>query len=139
MSNSSRKGRSLKAATEKVSHRLLVNLKRADYERLMQAYDPAIYPSKSAYYRARLIDRRLQVRTRNSSLDELVPVLVDYAEEVRRIGVNLNQLVHHLNTYQGAARREEVLQLLRAVRESTQVQEKTRGLLQEINEKWLRG
>jgi hypothetical protein len=137
MATNSRKGRPLKAATEKVSHRIMVNLNRDDYARLMQSYDPAVYPSKAAYYRARMVDQSIQVRQRNSSLDALIPVLVEHNEELRRTGVNLNQVVHHLNTYKAPALKEEVLQLLLAVKESTELQEKTRVILQEINDKWL--
>ena len=133
-----RNGRPPKSATDRVTHRLMVNLTRDDYARLMRNYDSTVYPSKAAYYRARMVDQRVQIRMRNSSLDELVPVLAEYNEALRRIGVNLNQVVHQLHTHPVPARQEAVLQLLFAVRESTKLQEETREILQEINDKWLR-
>lgn len=137
MPRTSRKGQPLKPAAEKVAHRVMVNLNQADYDELMKGYDPAVYPTKSMYYRARMVDREVQVRTRNRSLDDAVPVLVEHNEELRRIGVNLNQVVHHLNTYKAPALQREMLRLLVLVKESTVAQEAARNLLQQINEKWL--
>ena len=137
MPRKSRKGLALKTDAEKVSHRVMVNLNKVDYEELMKGYDAEIYPTKSTYYRARMVDQQVQVRTRNTSLDALVPVLVEHNEELRRIGVNLNQVVHHLNTYKAPALQREILRLLILVKESTEVQEQARKLLQQINDKWL--
>ena len=129
-------GRPLKERAEKVSKRIMVNLVEADYNRLMKSYDPSIYPSKASFFRARMVEQEVTVRTRNSSLDELVPVLVEHNEALRRTGVNLNQLVHHLNTYKAPALQKEVLQLLLLVKETAQIQEKSRTVLHQINEKW---
>ena len=129
-------GRPLKAKAEKVTKRIMVNLVEADYRRLMQSFDESLYPSKAAYFRARMVNQEVSVRTRNSSLDDLVPPLVEHNEELRRTGVNLNQLVHHLNTYKAPALQKEVLQLLIAIRKLAKIQQESQLILHQINEKW---
>jgi hypothetical protein len=133
----SRKGRPLKPANERATRRLAVNLNQADYERLMRDYDATIYPKKSMYYRARMIDQAVTVRHRNQSLEDAIPTLVAHNEELRKIGINLNQMVRHLNTYKSPALKSEVLKLLLLVQQSTKIQDESKTILHEINHKWL--
>ena len=137
MEEQSKMGRPAKPQGERVTRRLMVNLIETDYQRVMKGYDASIHPSKAAYYRARMVSQQIEVKTRNASLDDLIPILIEHNEELRRTGVNLNQLVHHLNTYKAPALKGEVLQLLKMIKQAVEVQQKSQSILHEINEKWL--
>ena len=134
--NTSRKGRPLKAAAEKLDCRTEVNLTRSEYNRVMADYDQTVYPTKTSYFRARVVDRSIQKRAINANLEQLEHALVTTNEELIRIGVNINQLTKHLNTYKAAARQSEVLALLKLF---VAVQEKTDAIqhtIHEIHEQW---
>lgn len=136
MSNSNRKGRPLKAAAEKLTYRTEVNLSRTEYDRVMADHDPSFYPTKTAYLRARVLDKSIKKRAVNDNLERLERALVATNEELNRIGVNINQIAKHLNTYKSAEHKSEVLALLKLFVEAQKSMDKMQDTIHEIHEKW---
>ena len=136
MSNNTRKGRPLKAAAEKLTHRTEVNLSKTEYDRVMADYDATFYPTKTAYLRARVVDKSVKKRVVNANLERLEKALVDSNEELNRIGVNINQIAKHLNTYKSAAYKNEVVSLLKLFVAAQQTMDKMQTTIHEIHEKW---
>ncbi len=60
---------------------------------------PIFYPSKTAYLRARVVDKDIKKRVVNANLERLEHTLVNSNEELNKLGVNINQIARHLNTY----------------------------------------
>ena len=91
----------------------MINLTKAEFERVTADWDPNVYRSRAAYFRARLCDRAIKITTWDRSLDGAYAVLAGHGEGLRKIGVNLNQLAKHFNTTKAAARPGEVARLAR--------------------------
>ncbi len=136
VSKNNRKGRPLKAATEKLTYRTEVNLSKSEYNAVMADYDPIFYPSKTAYLRARVVDKDIKKRVVNANLERLEQALVNSNEELNKLGVNINQIARHLNTYKSAEYKSEVLSLLQLFMSAEKVMYKMQGTIHEIHQKW---
>ncbi len=136
VSKNNRKGRPLKAATEKLTYRTEVNLSKSEYDAVMADYDPIFYPSKTAYLRARVVDKDIKKRVVNAILERLEQTLVNSNEELNKLGVNINQIARHLNTYKSAEYKSEVLSLLQLFMSAEKVMYKMQGTIHEIHQKW---
>ncbi len=133
------RGRPSKEAKDRrTSHRVMVNLNPADYEKAMAAWDPHVYPSRASYMRARLCAGEIKVRTWDQSLEAGLERLHEHNDLLRRIGVNLNQLVKHMNEHKSGASRAEVAQLARVVGECLRAQEASGRDLRTIAERYAR-
>ncbi len=136
VSKKNRQGRPLKAATEKLTYRTEVNLSKREYEAVMADHDPLFYPTKTAYLRARVVDRAIKTRVVNANLERLEGALVASNEELTDLGVNINQIARHLNTYRSAEYKSELLALLQLFGAAQKVMNKMQGTIHEIHEKW---
>ena len=136
MSKNNRKGRPLKAVTEKLTYRTEVNLSKSEYDAVMADHDPTFYPTKTAYLRARVVNKDIKKRVINANLERLELTLVESNEELNRIGVNINQIARHLNTYKSAEYKSEVLALLQLFLSAQKTIDKMQGTIHEIHEKW---
>ena len=133
-----RRGGPLKPAAEKVVHRLRVNLNQAEYETIMQGWDPLVYPTKAAYFRARMCDREIRVRTRDASIDDGVLALSNHSETLHKLGVNVNQIARRLNAHGSAASATDVETLLKMLAACITAQEASRRELAAIAEHYSR-
>lgn len=69
-----------------------------EYDLLSGRWKQTTLKKLSAYVRQVLFGRKLTVKTRNVSADELVAELALLKKELNAIGVNFNQAVHRLHT-----------------------------------------
>ena len=136
MASKSRKGIPLKKADEKLTQRLRVNLTLGELRQVMADFDPLMYPTKAAYFRARMVDQSITKRVVNANLETLERALVDSNEELNRIGVNINQIAKHLNTYKSVALKDEVLILIKHFVSAQETMNKMQNIIHEIHEKW---
>ena len=136
MANSTRRGRPLKDAADKIAHKTQLNLTEREYREVMADYDKRTYRTKTAYLRARVLDKSITVRTVNANLETLEQALVSTVEELNRVGVNVNQLAKHLNTYKTPAQKSEVLQLLKLFVKVQALTETIKDTVHEIDDKW---
>lgn len=138
MAKKSRKGVALKDPAERRTHRLQTYVTLAEKRDLMARFDANSYRSVTEYLRDRLLRGRVTVRTRDASLDEALPVLQAHNEELRSLGVNVNQVVRHLNTYRTAASPAEARALTEALTRVAECVTESQNLLHEIHERWSR-
>ena len=135
MSDQRGRGRPTKPTSEKVTHRVRVNLTKHEYDALMSEYLPISYRSKTAYFRARLLDQSIEKRVVNANLESLEEALVATTEELHRIGVNINQIAKYLNTHKKPAENKEVISLIKLFQEvrlkATSIQETVHKMSQE--------
>ena len=136
MTSKSRKGKPLKKADEKLTQRLRVNLTPGELRQVMVDFDPLTYPTKAAYFRARMVDQSITKRVVHANLEALEKALVDSNEELNRIGVNINQIAKHLNTYKSVALKDEVLMLIKYFVSAQKTMDKMQNTIHEIHEKW---
>lgn len=102
----------------------------------MEDYDATIYPDKTAYLRARVVDKKIQKKVVNANLEQLEMTLIGSNEELNRIGVNINQIARHLNTYKNAAYRNEILALLKVFIDAQKLMGEMHKTLHQIHLKW---
>lgn len=133
-----RRGRPLKPAAEKVVHRLRVNLNLAEYTAVMAGWDPLVYPTHAAYFRARMCDREIRVRTRDASIDDGVLALSNHSDTLHKLGVNVNQIARRLNAHGSAASKTDVEHLHRLLAACLKAQEESRRELAAIAEHYSR-
>ena len=131
-----RGGRPLKAPHEKIAKRVLLSFTQAQYDAVMADYDDTIYPATTDYLRARLVDKRIKKRVIHANLERLEHALVASNETLNRLGVNVNQLAKHLNTYKSPALKSEVITLLKLFVKSQETMESMHATIHEIHEKW---
>ena len=113
MPTNNRKGKALKTDAEKLTKRLTLNLTEEEERMVMADYDEFVYPRKSMYLRARVLDKKIKKRVVNANLEKLEHTLVESNEVLNRIGVNVNQIAKHLNTYKTPAYKNEVMTLIK--------------------------
>ncbi|QEM08172.1 plasmid mobilization relaxosome protein MobC [Mucilaginibacter rubeus] len=80
-----------------------------EYDLLSGRWKQTTLKKLSAYVRQVLFGRKLTVKTRNVSADELVAELVLLKKELNAIGVNFNQAVHRLHTLDHASQMQDWL------------------------------
>lgn len=80
-----------------------------EYDLLSTRWKQTTLKKLSAYVRQVLFGRKLTVKTRNISADELVAELVLLKKELNAIGVNFNQAVHRLHTLDHAPQMQDWL------------------------------
>lgn len=136
MPQKSRRGIPLKKAEDRMTRRLQVQVTEAEYARLMTTYDPEIYPSKAAYYRARMVAGEVTVTTRDGSLDRFMPLLGELRDHLSRIGGNINQVVRHMNTYKRPASDPELVALVKLLRANAEIMQAGNRLLHGLGERW---
>ena len=80
-----------------------------EYDLLSARWKQTTLKKLSTYVRQVLFGRKLTVKTRNVSADELVAELVLLKKELNAIGVNFNQAVHRLHTLDHAPQMQDWL------------------------------
>ncbi|PZR29143.1 MAG: hypothetical protein DI535_03775 [Citrobacter freundii] len=83
---------------QRMTRHVRVRLTEREYEQLNTAFKRTTKRKLSEYIRALLLGRPVTIYTRNRSLDELMPVLLQLRKELSAIGNNYNQAVHKLHT-----------------------------------------
>ena len=136
MSEQRSRGRPTKPASEKVTHRVRVNLTKQEYDVLMSEFLPVSYRSKTAYFRARLLDQSIEKRTVNANLETLEEALVATTEELHRIGININQIAKYLNTHKREAQNKEVVTLIKLFQEVRAKATSIQKTVHKISQEW---
>lgn len=80
-----------------------------EYDLLSVRWKQTTLKKLSAYVRQVLFGKKLTVKTRNVSADELVAELILLKKELNAIGVNFNQAVHRLHTLDHAPQMQDWL------------------------------
>ena len=131
-----RRGQPLKPPEARRDRRLVVHLTANEHDAVMAMWDKAVYPSRSGYLRARLCEREIRVRTWDQNLEAGLDRLHNHNELLRRIGVNLNQLIRHMNEHKSSAGSEEVVRLAEVVGACARAQEASQRDLRVIAERY---
>lgn len=79
---------------------LEVRLTEAEHQQLKELVSQTLSPSKSSYCRRVLLQKPVIIRTHNESLDQFIADMVQLRKELKNIGDDVNQSVHHLQTLQ---------------------------------------
>ena len=82
------------------------------------------------------MDQSITKRVVHANLASLEGALVESNEELNRIGVNINQIAKHLNTYRSVAIKDEVLMLLNLFIAAQKTMDNMQETLHEIHVKW---
>ena len=104
--------------------------------RLHKDRNIAQYPTKSSYYRALVLDKEIKTVVVNENMVRLEEQMVESNEAINRIGVNVNQIAKHLNTFHNPAHKREILQLIKLFVAAEKQMEKLQDTLHEIHTKW---
>lgn len=89
--------------TTKRSHWLHLRLTVEEHAKLIRKYNATPYRKLSDYARVKLFEKPLTVLARDASLDDALAELALIREELRAIGVNLNQVAHQVNANRNIA------------------------------------
>ncbi|MBO9658906.1 MAG: hypothetical protein J7527_08770 [Chitinophagaceae bacterium] len=126
--------------SQKMTRHVRVRLTEKEYERLWAAFKQTTKRKLSEYIRALLMGKPVTVYTRNRSLDELIPVLLQLKNELSAIGNNYNQAVHKLHTL---SRSSEALHWARNAESFYQIfkekQVEINHQISRFSDQWLRG
>jgi len=136
MANENRKGRPLKKESDKLNKRIRINLNHEEFKAVMKDFDESEYQSRSQYIRARVLDKEIRTRSVHSNLVQLENALTDSNEELHKIGVNMNQIARHLNTYKSPAHRTEILALLKGFIKMQKTVAVIQDTIHDIHTKW---
>lgn len=113
-------GRKKKAdPAELLSHPILFRVRQQEYERLQQLARQSDCRSVGEVLRRILEKRRVILFHRDASLDGVIEELAGVREELRAIGVNINQITRHFHASTQAQKRvflaQQVLEQYRQV------------------------
>lgn len=126
-------GRKKKAdAAELLSHPILFRVRQRKYEELEQLAQQSDCRSVGEVLRRILEGKRIVLFHRDSSLDGVVEELAGVREELRAIGVNINQITRHFNASTQAHKRVFLAQ--QALDQYRQVGQKVNTLLALISQ-----
>lgn len=99
-------GRKKKAdPAELLSHPILFRVRQQEYERLQQLARQSDCRSVGEVLRRILEKRRVILFHRDASLDGVIEELAGVREELRAIGVNINQITRHFHASTQAQKR----------------------------------
>ncbi len=80
--------------------RITIRFTHKEYETLHNKYTQTTCRVFNDYVRNILFNKPVIIKTRNGSLDDIMPVLILLKDELNAIGNNFNQLVKRLHTLQ---------------------------------------
>lgn len=86
-----------------------LRLTAEEFNGLRKSWEQSTAVKLSEYLRRVLFGKRVTVRTRNISLDELMAELLQLRKELNAIGVNINQATHKLHMADRVPQLEEWL------------------------------
>ncbi|MBN8880465.1 MAG: plasmid mobilization relaxosome protein MobC [Sphingobacteriales bacterium] len=122
------------------SRRLYVRLTDKEFDHINKQFAKTTHQHLSEYLRKVLLNKPVQVKYRNQSLDDLMAELIVLREELNAIGNNYNQVVKRLHLLRDVP---EILGWM-ALNESAQkimlnkVSE-IKSKINQINDQWLQG
>jgi len=126
-----------KATEELLVKSVAVRLKITEYRRLENLRQKSDCHSIGEVIRRTLAGKPLRLFHRNASLDDLIEELATVREELRAIGVNINQITRHFNGASQPARR--LLPAHKALEEYRKVETKVNlllSLIARLSRKW---
>lgn len=80
--------------------RVTIRFTELEYEKLHKKYTETTCRVFNDYLRSILFNKPVQIKVRNASLDDIMPVFILLKDELNGIGNNFNQLVKRLHTMQ---------------------------------------
>lgn len=80
--------------------RVTIRFTQDEYNRLHAAFTKTTGKHLNVYLRSILLNKPVTVRSRNASLDDIMPVLILLKDELNAIGNNFNQLIKRLHSLQ---------------------------------------
>lgn len=80
--------------------RITIRFTPAEYDRIHSKYKETTCRVFNDYVRNIIFNKPVVIKTRNSSLDDIMPVFIQLKDELNAIGNNFNQLVKRLHTLQ---------------------------------------
>lgn len=123
---------------EKLEFKVFTRIGREKYKELDAMLKNSRYRTMSALIRDVLMNQKITILTRDSSLDELMERLISIRTELTRIGVNMNLATRGL--YQNPLPQEQLDIALEVTRFKQQSDERVRELFELISKlsyKWL--
>jgi predicted CopG family antitoxin len=110
-----------------LSQTIVFRVRQQEYEKLLQLAQQSDARSVGEVVRRILENRRINVFHKDASLDGVVEELAGVREELRAIGVNINQITRHFNASTQAHKRVFLAQ--QALEQYRQVGRKVNTLL----------
>lgn len=122
------------------NRRVYVRFTDKEYEKINSRFVRTTCRNFSEYLRKILLDKPVQVKQRNQSLDDLMAELIVLRSELNAIGNNYNQVVKRLYTLQSVPELVGWLSLNESARKM--LLEKIgeiKSKIYQINDQWLQG
>ncbi len=123
---------------EKLEFKVFTRIGRAKFNELNAMLKNSRYRTMSALIRDVLMNQKITILTRDSSLDELMERLISIRTELTRIGVNMNLATRGL--YQNPLPQEQLDIALEVTRFKQQSDERVKELFElmaKLSYKWL--
>lgn len=130
----------MSASKNNRNRRVYVRFTEKEYERINSRFSRTTCRNLSEYLRKILLDKPVQVKQRNQSLDDLMAELIVLRSELNAIGNNYNQVVKRLYTLQSVPELVGWLSLNESARKM--LLEKIgeiKSKIYQINDQWLQG
>ncbi|TXJ28075.1 MAG: plasmid mobilization relaxosome protein MobC [Chitinophagaceae bacterium] len=128
----------MSASKNNRNRRMYVRFTDSEYEKINSRFARSTCQTLSEYLRKILLDKAIQVKHRNQSLDDLMAELTLLRSELNAIGNNYNQVVRRLNTLQHIPELVGWLSLNESARKIlfNKVSE-IKSKINQINDRWL--
>lgn len=81
--------------------RVTIRFTKPEFDRLHSKYQQTTCLVFNDYLRSILFNKTVVIKTRNNSLDDIMPVFIGLKNELNAIGNNFNQLIKRLHSLQG--------------------------------------
>lgn len=122
----------------KRTKRVHVRFTDTEFSRIESQFKRSTCRQLSEFVRNILLNRPIQIRNRNASLDDLMTELIALRSELNAIGNNVNQGVKKLHTLTDASDIQSWL-LLNENRQKTLLQQvaEIKAKIHQINDQWL--
>ncbi|MFR9598330.1 MAG: conjugal transfer protein MobA [Rikenellaceae bacterium] len=127
-----------KTAAKPRFHRLTVRFDDFEYDRMLRMYEKSGCKAKAVFIKKRLFEGKFRVTTISNAVPEYYAKLSDTHAQMRRIGINYNQVIKELKFHFSERKAMAMLyNIEKATRELVMTHKEITALTKRYEQEWL--